>query len=292
LSSDWSVASAIVSSDPVSSHKPTPTTTTQKPYFWLVTLQLVLDVFRSDIMRFVFQWEANSNERIPFRVMAYNVAYLIYALLVIRLGIRSVFLTDDTTCDDTAPELFKASLAFVSLSIAAWATIFCGYLLPFFVVAAMLTYNGYPAAYTMSGAPPGCVDLLTVISIEDFPADYPRECCICMESFDATDVVVETKCCHVFHKSCCREWLRQARTCPVCRDDIVSTLEEVSHDDELHRPPSSIPLGPTGRPVRGLLQILSRTTSDGGSSFFNPSNTPETSRRRPGSMGMLEEGCL
>jgi len=33
-----------------------------KRYFWLVTLQLVLDVFRSDIMRFVFHWDPGSNE--------------------------------------------------------------------------------------------------------------------------------------------------------------------------------------------------------------------------------------
>jgi hypothetical protein len=248
-----------------------------KPYFWLVTLQLVLDVFRSDIMRFIFHWDPSSNQRIPCRVIAYNVAYLLYALLVLRLGIRSVFI-DDTTCHRTAPELFNSSAAFVSLSIAAWTTILCGYLLPFCVVAALLTYNGYnpsahinqddhgasqavfPAAYSTTGAPPGCVDQLRLLRMEDFPDDYPRECCICMEEFNQQNVVVETACKHVFHKQCCREWLRTARTCPVCRTDIPGTLEDLPEESEA-RPPR-IPIGPTGRPVAGLLRILRHSESN------------------------------
>lgn len=253
-----------------------------KPYFWLVTLQLVLDVFRSDIMRFIFHWNPSSNERIPCRVIAYNVAYLLYALLVLRLGIRSVFLDNNSTCQSTATELFNSSAVFVSLSLAAWTTILCGYLLPFCVVAALLTYNGYnpsahinqdehsapqavfPAAYSTTGAPPGCVDRLQLLRMEDFPDNYPGECCICMEDFNQQHLIVETACKHVFHKQCCREWLRTARTCPVCRTDIPATLEDLPEESEgngghAHSP--RIPIGPTGRPVAGLLRILRRGES-------------------------------
>jgi len=263
-----------------------------KAYFWLVTLQLVLDVFRSDIMRFVFNWDARSNMRIPPRVILYNVAYLIYAVLVLRLGIRSVFAYDEyPTCRSTAPDLFRASVAFVTLSIAAWTTIICGYLLPFLVVAVMLTMNGYqpsdstlhwneeggatqpvfPAAYSTSGAPPGCIDLLPVVTMQDLCTDpsFTKECCICMEEFNRLDTIVETKCRHIFHKNCCREWLRQSRTCPVCRADIPSTVEgsvnesgiEMS-DSNLSNNTSTIPMGPSGRPVVGLLRVLRRATSN------------------------------
>lgn len=61
-------------------------------YFWLVTFQLVLDVFRNDIICFVFNWDARSNQRMPARVIIYNVAYWIYALMALRLGVRSVCL--------------------------------------------------------------------------------------------------------------------------------------------------------------------------------------------------------
>jgi hypothetical protein len=256
-----------------------------KPYYWLVTFQLVLDVFRSDIMRFVFSWDANSNQRIPCRVLAYNLAYLAYAMLVLRLGIICIFFQDGT-CEKTAPELFNASAAFISLSIAAWVTILGGYLLPFCVVAAMLTYNGYnpasldtmadmpavfPAAYSSTGAPAGCIELLPVVQVV-CDGDFPRECCICMEEFRTTDMVVETGCKHLFHKQCCREWLLQARTCPVCRTDVPSHLPLNGSGSSSPPPSSQIPIGPTGRPVVGLLRLLHH--SEGSSLVSHHPNTP------------------
>jgi hypothetical protein len=242
-----------------------------KAYFWLVTLQLVLDVFRTDIMRLFFRWDANSHRRIPCRVITYNIAYLTYALLVLRLGINSVFLDADTTCKQSAPELFQSSAAFVSLTIAAWSTIVLGYLVPFCCVATLLTWNGYtpsldaqprgggPNPFTvfpsaLSGAPPGCVDQLRIVLLEEFPDDYPIECCICMEDFVSNEVIIETECNHVFHKQCCREWLRQARTCPVCRMDIPSAFENVDENSENNSqrqrrgPSPRLGFGPTGRP--------------------------------------------
>jgi hypothetical protein len=266
-----------------------------KPYFWLVTLQLVLDVFRTDIMRVVFSWDGTSNQRIPVRVVVYNIAYLIYAVLVLRLGINSVFVDRDNTCRDTAPELYNASAAFISLSIAAWATIICGYLLPFCIVAALLTYNGYnpsssqmsqsgasqpvfPAAYSNTGAPSTCIEMLPLVP-NVTSGDYPRECCICMEDFRRSDVVVETYCKHVFHKQCCREWLLQARSCPICRTDIPSHLN-MPLDDNSSTPsrPHNIPLGPTGRPVVGLLRILSHADSSMTSSSGAVAQSPLRAR--------------
>jgi Ring finger domain len=229
-----------------------------KPYYWLVTLQLILDIFRSDIMRFLFRWDNRSSERIPGRVVAYNCVYILYALLVLRLGVNSVINTDEMSlCHETAPRLFRTSLAFVSLTIAAWITIICGYVIPFLIVAILLTANGYnpysasfsnaqgngshstsfpvmPTAFANTGAPPGCVDQLRLRSMDDCPSS---ECCICMDVFAASDVVVETNCGHFFHKSCCREWLRQSRTCPVCRDDIPASLPEAPKWSRRRDPP-------------------------------------------------------
>jgi hypothetical protein len=254
-------------------------------YFWMVTLQLILDVFRADIMRLFFNWDSGSaNRRIPLRIILYNIAYLTYAILVLRTGINSVFVEEGTTCHRTAPELFQSSTAFVTLTIAAWATIILGYLVPFLFVATLLTWNGYtpssdahpqgaPGPFSVfpgsMGAPPGCVDRLRVAVLEEFPADYPLECCICMENFVGSEAIVETECNHVFHKSCCREWLRQARTCPVCRMDIPEALEQAGNESQT--PTTSrgprLGFGPTGRSLQrdgfhqemvGLLRILRR----------------------------------
>ena len=120
---------------------------------------------------------------------------IVYAFMVLRLGVSSVYLSPDATCRNTAPELFQATSAFVSLSIAAWTLLIFGYLLPFGIVAALLTWNGYnpesamestsptfpgvlPSAYTNSGAPPGVIDRVQTVILEEFPDHYPKECCV------------------------------------------------------------------------------------------------------------------
>lgn len=45
-----------------------------------------------------------------------------------------------------------------------------------------------------------------------------------MSNFSSTENIVVTECDHIFHKGCCQEWLKQARTCPVCRTDIPTSL--------------------------------------------------------------------
>lgn len=86
-----------------------------------------------------------------------------------------------------------------------------------------------------------------------------------MGDFVTGEVIVATECQHVFHKRCCEEWLRQARTCPVCRMDIPSSLNPSSETEpEQPPPPASRLTHPfPGREdihqdVVGLLQILRR----------------------------------
>jgi len=57
---------------------------------------------------------------------------------------------------------------------------------------------------------------------------FPRECCICIEEFTTSEAIVATTCNHVFHRECCDQWLTQSRTCPICRTDIISALDDVS----------------------------------------------------------------
>ena len=224
-----------------------------KKYFWLATLQLVFDVFRTDIMKHILRWDPNQGQRIPKRVVIYNMTYLIYAICVLRIGVKGVYFSPESTCPDSAPEFFSATAAFVTLSLAAWSTIVVGYLFPFCFVAIILTRNGYspsadieggeeainaaipgvfPNYHANSGAPPGCIDRLQVIMLHEFPDDYPRECCICMSDFSEGEVIVVTNCEHVFHKRCCQEWLQQARTCPVCRTDIPTALGVSEHGSD------------------------------------------------------------
>ena len=130
--------------------------------------------------------------------------------MILRLGVRCVFLSGSASCASTAPELYFVSTVFVCLNLAAWATIFMGYLVPFCVVAFLLTWNGYfpnannslspsggigggrgrvgigimpsgivefPNAYS-NPAPSGCIERMRVVLLDEFPASYPKECCV------------------------------------------------------------------------------------------------------------------
>jgi len=236
-----------------------------KAYFCLTTVQLLLDVFRTDLIRVLCQWNPNSsspnsseNHRIPIRIICYHVGYVIYALLVLRLGVKSIyFAPENSTCSQTAPELYHSSRVFVYLSIAVWFTILFGYVIPFCVVATLLTWNGYhPSADTIPSATRGTttgvfptavsngtssqtIHQFRTIILQEFPSHYPRECCICLGDFSGGDVIVATPGCdHVFHKNCCQEWLKHAQTCPVCRKNLVPehSDEENQNNNNLTQP--------------------------------------------------------
>lgn len=193
-------------------------------------MQLILDLFRADIMHYVLRWDSRSQRNVPFRVIVYNLCYVAYAMLVLRLGLTSVFLSPESQCRRTAPQLYQTATVFVSLTLGAWSVVLFGYVIPFICVIIILTRNGYVSTSDMvawgnvfpngsRGAPEGTIDLLKVISMDEAPE---AECCICMEEFEPDDVIVMTDCKHIFHKSCCKEWLQQSTTCPVCRTDLTS----------------------------------------------------------------------
>lgn len=231
-----------------------------KAYFWLATLQLAMDFFRAEIMKLMCRWRSDSRGGVPLRVLLYNVAYLIYAMLVLRLGIMSVFVRE-STCYDTAPELFLASAVFVSLTLLAWTLIIVGYIIPYATVAVLLTRNGYfpnedlDAVDGVEGnrrgrligilpnnlanpAPPECIEKLRVVMYGEVNDSFQKkECCICLMEYEPGDGIVATPCDHIFHKQCCKEWLQLSRSCPICRRDIVeglgegTTLEDLSSSD-------------------------------------------------------------
>lgn len=256
-----------------------------KLYYWLATLQLLLDVFRTDLIRVLCRWNPNSpsethrNCRIPVRIILYHVAYVIFALLVLRLGVKSTyFAPDDSTCYQTAPEMYQSSRVFVYISIAVWCTILFGYIIPFCVVATLLTWNGYhPSADMMlnfsqggttgvfptavnTGAPPNTIENFRSVAVQEFPSQYPRECCICLVDFSEGDSIVATPDCnHIFHKKCCQEWLKHARTCPVCRKNLVpeNCDEENQNFNNLARPFHVRP-----EPHLEIVNFFSRLRSD------------------------------
>eukprot|EP00592_Proboscia_alata_P021469 CAMPEP_0194422184 /NCGR_PEP_ID=MMETSP0176-20130528/21438_1 /TAXON_ID=216777 /ORGANISM="Proboscia alata, Strain PI-D3" /LENGTH=1157 /DNA_ID=CAMNT_0039230709 /DNA_START=144 /DNA_END=3617 /DNA_ORIENTATION=+ len=265
-----------------------------KRYFWCATFQLMLDLCRAPISQHLLRYNNvhSTTQRVPNRVILYNIAYLTYAMLVLRIGCESVYQLRNRSCNHTAPELFRVSKFFVTLSVSAWASLIFGYLVPFGIVSIILTRNGYtPGGYDMNfaggggghggnifptigwnskrAAPPECIDSLRVVLLEEFPENYTKVCCICIGEFAPGEVIVATECEHIFHKQCCKEWLEQARTCPVCRVDIPNSLGLLNNDE--NRVMHNMGMGGLGMGV-GELDIGDLQTSVGDGSNGNTSN--------------------
>jgi len=83
------------------------------------------------------------------------------------------------------------------------------------------------------GAPPGTLEKLesrrydSSIFGDEENRLYPGECPICLTSWEPEDVIKVTECHHAFHEECIGHWLRNARTCALCRQDLVIPMRPV-----------------------------------------------------------------
>lgn len=88
---------------------------------------------------------------------------------------------------------------------------------------------------TSRGAKPGTLDALQVVEFDaELFADAenssdPRpqkECCICLDEYDAESVIVRTPCRHLMHRACLAKWLKTSHFCPICRGNLEEEEEE------------------------------------------------------------------
>jgi len=49
----------------------------------------------------------------------------------------------------------------------------------------------------------------------------PTHCSICLEMFDQDRVLKQLPCSHVFHVACLSDWLRNHKSCPLCRLQVI-----------------------------------------------------------------------
>ena len=59
-------------------------------------------------------------------------------------------------------------------------------------------------------------------------ADAPAcaSCAVCLEEYRSGDELTTLPCFHSFHSVCCRQWLQQSGTCPVCKHRVDDAGDE------------------------------------------------------------------
>jgi len=87
------------------------------------------------------------------------------------------------------------------------------------------------------GAPPDTIDHLETCTYDEslFGVQegqlYPEECAICLGAWEPSDRIKLTPCQHAFHEECLASWLTVARTCALCRQDLVEAIRDTAAPD-------------------------------------------------------------
>lgn len=149
-----------------------------------------------------------------------------------------IWLTHAKTCPETNPELYwfvRAYLIFIAAVWLFWFTLTV-------VVASVFIYGMTHGWFeTNEGASADTVDKIETVEYDPELFADPKvpgdsrpdgECCCCMENFSKEKEIKRTKCLHYFHTDCLRKWLKNAKSCPLCRSDLEASVNDQGEDIE------------------------------------------------------------
>ncbi|CAE7250773.1 Rsph1 [Symbiodinium necroappetens] len=139
------------------------------------------------------------------------------------------------SCEDRSPELYsRLKMYAVCSCLLAFACIVEVYWHNKLITNTLEFYSAWVPEVSRR-APPDTLEKLETRRYEEHAfgdeegKQYPSECAICLGSWESEDVIKVTPCGHAFHQECIGGWLQSARTCALCRKDLVVLTAEGSH---------------------------------------------------------------
>eukprot|EP00929_Paragymnodinium_shiwhaense_P015339 TRINITY_DN123417_c0_g1_i1.p1 TRINITY_DN123417_c0_g1~~TRINITY_DN123417_c0_g1_i1.p1 ORF type:complete len:302 (-),score=58.99 TRINITY_DN123417_c0_g1_i1:62-967(-) len=138
------------------------------------------------------------------------------------------------SCKSTSPILYEwVQIILLVASVFLAATT----LLPltfYLTVMVLIVLVNRGMISNQKAAREGTLERLQVVTYDAnlfAPSDAPDdarpsgECCCCTEEFNAVEgSILCTPCGHYYHKDCIGDWLKLARTCPLCRCDLEEAV--------------------------------------------------------------------
>lgn len=158
--------------------------------------------------------------------------FMIFMTTAVMVAGFYMFLETES-CAETNPGLYafvREYLIFLAIWHSFWT-------ITNFIFIALIVYglrNGWFDEIMNDSASPETIDRLETVDYD--PALFAQagvagdnrpapECCICTEPFasDQRNPIKRTACQHFFHKDCLENWLKRAKTCPLCRNDLEAS---------------------------------------------------------------------
>lgn len=162
----------------------------------------------------------------PRRIVLKNTLLAVFDFVwVVILGLNWIVSDgqggddDLPTCQQLYPKLYAASKGYIAFHLASVAYVWLNVIGLRQMLVIMLRRG---LLTTSSAAPPGAFEKnTTVIKVSEVNLEENPSCPVCMEDYSESVAICKTKACsHVFHKQCLQNWLKTARTCPICRHDL------------------------------------------------------------------------
>lgn len=69
------------------------------------------------------------------------------------------------------------------------------------------------------------IDQLPCYRFSRSEPDEQAVCVVCQTDFEQRQNIRALPCNHVFHAKCVDKWLKNNRTCPICRNDVAESLK-------------------------------------------------------------------
>lgn len=198
---------------------------------WFLTHVIVHLIHNLGVAKFAAKcfcgWPDPQNPRpMPCLLKVYNIAMPAFMFVWNCLGLHWVA-TDGSgntypACKEAAPGLYISMYVYSVLNILA-----TGILVIFFIgpscVLIFATRRGL--LRSPQAAPKGTIEKVTTpVAMDDPAINELVECSICMVKYSEGDKsIVKTKCGHIFHKACLKNWLEHFKgNCPLCREEFTN----------------------------------------------------------------------
>jgi len=167
----------------------------------------------------------NAEYTLPVPARIYTLVIFSFDWAWVIFGLACV--AQSSTCQDTAPQLYKASATYACFSMVNFIVVAINAVGLYTILNFMLRRG---LLTSENSAPPGTLNKLRLVTFDTKSQLFmdSTECCICLGSFSASEADGEirmTNCEHVFHGRCLGNWLRMNRACPLCRQDVTVELD-------------------------------------------------------------------